>query len=302
MIAELVEDRVHLERRENRLDQDGALDRPVRQPELALGDRERARPQTRLEMRLELREVEVRPRSPCELLLCVVEDDETEIEQRGADRGAVDLMVTLDEVPAPRPDHQGRGLLVQAVALPARVELDRAPHGVMHVLLAAATLSHVGEFASSKSAMKTRAPELSALIIIFRSTGPVISTRRSCRSAGAGVTVKSSGAGQNQAAAPCVLAGARAAARARDSARGADDRRRRARAPSASTRAHATRSSGTRPRLRRPASRRPRARPLPPSSPVRRRRTRPRRRSRTTHEGASRRGPAPGSAHGSGRS
>ena len=52
------------------------------------------------------------------------------------------------------------------------------------------TLSHVGEFASSKSAMNTFAPELSALIIILRSTGPVISTRRSCRSAGAGATVK----------------------------------------------------------------------------------------------------------------
>ena len=34
--------------------------------------------------------------------------------------------------------------------------------------------------------MKTFAPELSALMIIFRSTGPVISTRRSCRSAGIG--------------------------------------------------------------------------------------------------------------------
>ena len=45
---------------------------------------------------------------------------------------------------------------------------------------------HVGEFASSKSAMKTRAPELSALIIILRSAGPVISQRRSRRSAGAG--------------------------------------------------------------------------------------------------------------------
>ena len=31
--------------------------------------------------------------------------------------------------------------------------------------------------------MKTFAPELSALIIILRSAGPVISTRRSCRSA-----------------------------------------------------------------------------------------------------------------------
>src|SRR5215472_1700462 len=36
--------------------------------------------------------------------------------------------------------------------------------------------------------MKTRAPELRALIIIFRSTGPVISQRRSRRSAGASAT------------------------------------------------------------------------------------------------------------------
>src|SRR5215217_4159689 len=52
----------------------------------------------------------------------------------------------------------------------------------------AMTLVHGGERASSKSAMKTLAPELSALIIIFRSTGPVISTRRSFKSAGVGAT------------------------------------------------------------------------------------------------------------------
>ena len=46
----------------------------------------------------------------------------------------------------------------------------------------------MGVFESSKSDMNTLAPELSALMIILRSTGPVISTRRSCRSAGAGAT------------------------------------------------------------------------------------------------------------------
>ena len=51
--------------------------------------------------------------------------------------------------------------------------------------------SQVGELESSKSAMKTRAPELRALMIILRSTGPVISTRRSGRSAGIGATVHS---------------------------------------------------------------------------------------------------------------
>ena len=51
-------------------------------------------------------------------------------------------------------------------------------------------LGQVGEVESSKSAMKTFAPELSALISIFRSTGPVISTRLSFRFAGAGATLQ----------------------------------------------------------------------------------------------------------------
>ena len=42
-------------------------------------------------------------------------------------------------------------------------------------------LSQSGVLASSKSASQTLAPELSALMVIFRSVGPVISTRRSTR-------------------------------------------------------------------------------------------------------------------------
>ena len=49
-------------------------------------------------------------------------------------------------------------------------------------------LCHVGVFESSKSDMNILAPELRALMTILRSTGPVISTRRSCRSAGTGAT------------------------------------------------------------------------------------------------------------------
>ncbi|CVM40473.1 Uncharacterised protein [Streptococcus pneumoniae] len=41
---------------------------------------------------------------------------------------------------------------------------------------------------SSKSASQPEAPELRALIVIFRSTGPVISTRRSCRPGASGAT------------------------------------------------------------------------------------------------------------------
>ena len=49
-------------------------------------------------------------------------------------------------------------------------------------------LCQVGQLASSKSAMKVDAPQLSALITILRSVGPVISTRRSSMSFGCGPT------------------------------------------------------------------------------------------------------------------
>ena len=52
-------------------------------------------------------------------------------------------------------------------------------------------LCQVGQLASSKSAMKVEAPELSALITILRSVGPVISTRRSSRSFGCGAIFQS---------------------------------------------------------------------------------------------------------------
>ena len=50
------------------------------------------------------------------------------------------------------------------------------------------TLFQVGVEESSQSAMNTRAPEFRALIIILRSVGPVISTRRSAKSSGGGDT------------------------------------------------------------------------------------------------------------------
>ncbi len=53
------------------------------------------------------------------------------------------------------------------------------------------TLAQCGVFASSRSANQTFAPEFRALIIILRSVGPVISTRRSRRSGGAGATCQS---------------------------------------------------------------------------------------------------------------
>ena len=132
-------------------------------------------------MRLELGEIEVPP-----VPAVVAQEVEAEVEQRPGDRGAVDLEVALLEVPAPRPDEEHGHVVVQCVALLARVESMVRSSASVRLRCPSMQFSHVGEFASSKSAMNTRAPELSALITIFRSTGPVISTRRSAISSGNG--------------------------------------------------------------------------------------------------------------------
>ena len=68
MLAQLVEDLVHLERREDRLDQHRRPDRAARQPERVLGEREDVVPEPRLEVALHLRQVEVRPGAALEQL------------------------------------------------------------------------------------------------------------------------------------------------------------------------------------------------------------------------------------------
>src|SRR5258708_7233066 len=81
VVAQLMEDLVHLERRQDRLDQDGAADRPRWQVESVLGEREGSSPEPRFEVTLELRQVEVGTASPFEQLFGVVEDGEAEVEQ-----------------------------------------------------------------------------------------------------------------------------------------------------------------------------------------------------------------------------
>ena len=135
VLAQLVEDLLHLERGEDRLDQDGAANRPGRDADLLLCERERVGPEARLEMRLELREVEVRPAAPLELLAGVARHVQPEVEERGRDRLAVDERVALRQVPAAGPDQERRDLLVQPVCLVGRLERDVAVYGVGDVSL-----------------------------------------------------------------------------------------------------------------------------------------------------------------------
>src|SRR5205823_14522889 len=97
-------------------------------------------PESRLAMRLELRQVEVRPGARRAQSLVVPKEIEPEVEERAADRLAVDLDVALDEVPAARTDEQGRNLVVQHVDLLARVETDRPLDRIREVAL---SLDHV---------------------------------------------------------------------------------------------------------------------------------------------------------------
>ena len=97
------------------------------------------------------------------------------------DRLAVDQHVLLGQVPAARPHEQRRGVSFSLYALPSGdVKSIRRRIASRRLSCPCMLLSQRGVLASSKSAMNTLAPELSALMTILRSTGPVISTRRSC--------------------------------------------------------------------------------------------------------------------------
>ena len=130
VIAQLVEDLVHLERRKDRLDEDGRLDRPVGHAEPVLREGEHVVPEARLDVRLELREVEVPPVPPV-----VAEEVEPEVEQRAGHRCAVDCEVALLEMPAARSDEQHGDLVVQRVLLLTGVERDRPLERVSEVPL-----------------------------------------------------------------------------------------------------------------------------------------------------------------------
>ena len=123
MLAQLPEDLVHLERGEDGLDQHCRLDRPLRQAELVLRRHEHLVPEARLEMALDLGQVEVGTGAAREQLLGVVEHEEREVEQAAVDSAAVDRHVLLVEVPAARADLQGRDLVVELVGLASRRRL-----------------------------------------------------------------------------------------------------------------------------------------------------------------------------------
>ena len=140
VVAQCVQDLLHLERRGDRLDEDRRADHPVGHLQGALGVREDVVPQLRLVVGLQLGQVEVRPAAAGEELAGVVEEVQPEVDQRGDHRPPVDAQVLLVEVPAARPrhDHRDRVGVAQRVVLAlGRGEGDRAADRVVQVDLAA---------------------------------------------------------------------------------------------------------------------------------------------------------------------
>ena len=114
-----------------------ALIVPRGDPEVVLREAEDVVPEPRLEVALELRKVEVRPRTSLEQALGVSLEVHAEVEEPGRHVLAVDFDVALLKMPAARTDEEHGDLVVQRVALLALLERDRPLDRIRQVLLAA---------------------------------------------------------------------------------------------------------------------------------------------------------------------
>ncbi|MBK8003356.1 MAG: hypothetical protein IPK12_05250 [Gemmatimonadetes bacterium] len=117
VVLELEEDLLHLERREDGLDEHRGADGPLRQAERLLREAEDVVPEPRLVVALELGQVEVRAAAAAEQLVRVVEEVQAEVEEAAGDGLAVEEGVLLDQVPAAGPDHQRGEVGVEPVRL-----------------------------------------------------------------------------------------------------------------------------------------------------------------------------------------
>ena len=102
VIPQLVENFIHLKRCGQRLDEHCRLDRAPVHTECVLGGNEYVVPQPRLEVRLQLGQVKVRPRAAFDQRPCVVEEIQREIDDRCWRWRAVDQHVLFHQVPATR--------------------------------------------------------------------------------------------------------------------------------------------------------------------------------------------------------
>src|SRR5439155_23151888 len=94
-------------------------------------------PNTSRQLALHFRQIKIRTAAAFEQLARVMEEKQTEIEQRARDRRLIDKKVFLIEVPAAWPDQQHRRLLVQFVLFSFRtLKANCPPDRVVQIALA----------------------------------------------------------------------------------------------------------------------------------------------------------------------
>ena len=120
MFAQLEEDLVHLEGRGQGLDQAGRADRAARQAERPLRVQEDLVPQARLEVALQLGEIEVGPGATTQQLGRVVEEEEAEVDEGAGHVATGDAQVPLRQVEPARTHNQRGRALAEAVGTPRR--------------------------------------------------------------------------------------------------------------------------------------------------------------------------------------
>lgn len=142
VLTELVDDLVHFKGSEDGLDQDSASDGAARHLNVVLSQAEHIVPETGLEMRLHLWEVEVWACSSLNKLPSIVEEVQAEVEQAAGDWFAIDSEVDLVEVPASSAADECRKGAVgtELVFLLALLEVDFLADCVVEVKL---SVNHV---------------------------------------------------------------------------------------------------------------------------------------------------------------
>src|ERR1700676_4428362 len=135
VLSQLVEDFIHLESSQDRLDEDGGFDRSGLKTERLLRVYKHVIPQARFEVAFELRQIKIRPCSPSQLLLRVVPEEKPEIKQRPGHRLSVYQYMFLREMPAAGTHQHDRYHGIQLIGLAGRrIGIrDRATDGVAQV-------------------------------------------------------------------------------------------------------------------------------------------------------------------------
>ena len=134
VVAQFVQNFVHFERGQDRLDQHRGAHRALRHAKLILRHHKHVVPQPRLKVAFHLRQVEVRPAAVRQQGFGVVKEIHTEVEQAARHGLAIHAHVLLKQVPAARAHQQRRHRAVQAIFAAIGVgELDPAVDRIAQV-------------------------------------------------------------------------------------------------------------------------------------------------------------------------